>query len=202
MKITNSEVIRNGESELIDTITADIDWGAIEEIFKEEHKLGIEEDVEYKSGDIVVHDNKVAYKLKFQVNVILSVLLDREGHCISVTSSGDTDQGEDQSHEAPIRSPEEMETMPEDGEELPDVGDQAPFGEGGPPPGEEDHESEAMPEDDLNDGDGYEKALEELDPSDGENRDMTMQTPSDESPSGKISRMASQAGEVITEIGE
>ena len=202
MKITDSEVIRSGESELMDAITADIDWGAIEEIFKEEHKLGIEEDVEYKRGDIIVHDGKVSYKLEFQVNVILSVLLDREGHCISVTSSGDLDHGEDQSQEAQIGSPEEMETTPEDGPELTDVGDQTPSGEGAPPPEDKETESEAMPEDDLSGEDGYEKALGELDPSDGENRDMTIQTPSGESPSGKISRMASQAGEVITEIGE
>ena len=52
MKITDSEVIKNSENELMDAITADIDWGAIEEIFQREHKLGIDEDVAYKRGDI------------------------------------------------------------------------------------------------------------------------------------------------------
>ena len=55
MKITNADIIKNGEQDLIDAITADLDWGAIENIFREQHNLGIDEDVEYKQGDIVVH---------------------------------------------------------------------------------------------------------------------------------------------------
>lgn len=89
MKITDHEVIKSGEQELIDAITADLDWGAIEKVFKEKHNLGIEEDVEYKRGDIVVHNNQVAYKLEFDVNVVLSILLDREGKYISVITPGD-----------------------------------------------------------------------------------------------------------------
>ena len=62
MKITNSELIKRGEKELIDAITADLDWTAIEEIFRKEHRLGIDEDVEYRKGGIVVHNNQVAYE--------------------------------------------------------------------------------------------------------------------------------------------
>jgi len=89
MKITNSEVIKSGEQELIDAISGDLDWGIIEEIFRQEHKLGIGEDVEYKRGDIVVHNNQVAYRLEFNVKVTLSVLLDREGNHLTFTSSAD-----------------------------------------------------------------------------------------------------------------
>ena len=85
MKITDSEIIKNGEQELIDAITADIDWGAIEEIFMKEHNLGIEEDIEYKSGDIIAVDNQIAYKLEFEVKVNLSVLINRNGEYLSVT---------------------------------------------------------------------------------------------------------------------
>lgn len=88
MKITDHEVIKTSEQELIDAITADLDWGTIDEIIRREHNLDIEENVEYKKGDIVVHNDQVAYKLDFNVNVILSVLLDREGNYISVSSSG------------------------------------------------------------------------------------------------------------------
>jgi hypothetical protein len=84
MKVTNSEIIKNGEQELIDAITADLDWGAIEKIIMKEHNLGIEEDIEYKSGDIIAMDNQIAYKLEFEVKVNLSVLLDRHGDYLSV----------------------------------------------------------------------------------------------------------------------
>jgi hypothetical protein len=89
MKIADAEVIKGGETDLIDAITADIDWEGIEEIFRRDHKLGIDEEVEYKRGDIVVYGDRVAYKLEFAVRVSLSVLLDREGNYISVTSSAD-----------------------------------------------------------------------------------------------------------------
>ena len=87
MKITDSDIIKTGEQELIDAITADLDWGAIEEVFMKEHNLSIEEDIEYKSGDIVAVDNQIAYKLEFEVKVNLSVLINREGEYLSVTVS-------------------------------------------------------------------------------------------------------------------
>lgn len=96
MKITDHEVIKTSEQELIDAITADLDWGAIEEVIRKKHNLEIEEDVEYKKGDIVVYNDQVAYKLEFNVNVILSVLLDREGNYISIASSGNLDTSQDE----------------------------------------------------------------------------------------------------------
>ncbi len=84
MKITNSEIIKNGEQELMDAITADLDWSAIERIIMKEHNLRIEEDIEYKSGDIIAINNQIAYKLSFEVKVNLSVLLDRNGDYLSV----------------------------------------------------------------------------------------------------------------------
>jgi hypothetical protein len=89
MKITDAEIIRSGEKDLIDAITADLDWAVIEELFQKEHNLGIEEDIEYKRGDIVVANNKIAYKLEFEVKVNLSILLDRNGDYISVSIAGE-----------------------------------------------------------------------------------------------------------------
>jgi hypothetical protein len=89
MKITNAEVIKSGERELIDAITADLDWSAIEEIIIKEHNLGIEEDIEYKSGDIISCNNQIAYKLEFEIKANLSILLDRNGDYLSVAISGD-----------------------------------------------------------------------------------------------------------------
>lgn len=96
MKITNAEVIKIGEKDLIDSITADLDWGAIESIFLTEHNLGIDEDIEYKKGDIISYNNQVAYKLEFAVKVNLSVLINRDGEYLSVKILGkdDTCEGE------------------------------------------------------------------------------------------------------------
>lgn len=90
MKITSVDVIKNGERDLMDAITADLDWGAVEQIFKERHNLSIEEDIEYRKGDIVVHDENVAYRLDFVAKVTLSVLLDRDGNYLSIDIAGGT----------------------------------------------------------------------------------------------------------------
>ncbi len=95
MKITDSTVIKNGEQELIDAIIGDLDWGVMEEIFKKDHRLEIGEDVEYKSGDIIVYDNQVAYRLEFDVKVNLSIIVDREGNWLSLKSSQDFNEEEE-----------------------------------------------------------------------------------------------------------
>jgi hypothetical protein len=88
MKVTHDDVIRNGEQELIDGITADLDWEAVEALFREKHHLPLGEDVAYKNGDLVVHENRIAYLLEFEVKVPLAMLLDRQGHCIRIQAEG------------------------------------------------------------------------------------------------------------------
>lgn len=86
MKVTEHQIIKTGEKDLIDAITAELNWETIETVFMKEHKLKIEDNVEYKSGDIVIHDNRIAYKLQFDVSVLLSVLLDREGNYLGIST--------------------------------------------------------------------------------------------------------------------
>ncbi len=87
MKVTSDDIIKSGERELIDGITADLDWEAVERIFREAHRLPLGEDVSYKSGDLVVHEDRIAYLLEFEVKVPLSLLLDREGSCIGIQAA-------------------------------------------------------------------------------------------------------------------
>ena len=200
MKITDSEVIKSGEKELIDALTADLDWGAIEEIFRKEHRLGIEEDVEYRKGDIVVYNNHVAYELEFEVKVTLSVLLDREGNYISVTSSGDLHKTQDENKDELMEQPEKFDEESEekvgnDVEGLVDTGGDL----------QTDNEPEKTPADDdvTESEDEYKEALAELDSTDNpENADTTQPLSPPEGSQEKISRMASQAGEMIAEIND
>ncbi len=45
MKITDPGIIKSGERELFDGIIADLDWKAVDEIFRTNHDLEIPEDV-------------------------------------------------------------------------------------------------------------------------------------------------------------
>jgi len=89
VKITDSEVIKNGEKELVDAISGDMDWVVVEKIFREKHNLLLKDDVEYKFGDLVAYNNKVAYELNFEVAVNFTVLVDRNGDYISCKTSSD-----------------------------------------------------------------------------------------------------------------
>ena len=67
MKVTDSDAIKNSEKDLIDAIAGELDWEAIEHLFQEKHNLILEDELEYKKGDIVIHNNQIAYKLDFDI---------------------------------------------------------------------------------------------------------------------------------------
>lgn len=91
MKITDSDAIKNSEKELIDAITGELDWSAIEKLLREKHNIGLQDDVEFRNGDLTVFKNQIAYKLDFDVKITLSVVFDRLGNCLKLTAAGDED---------------------------------------------------------------------------------------------------------------
>lgn len=95
MKITDSDSIKDGEHEFIDSLIGELDWQAIETILKDKYNLKLHDDVEFKNGDIVVHGKHIAYKLDFDVRVTLSLVIGRDGECIDIKASGNRD-GDDQ----------------------------------------------------------------------------------------------------------
>ena len=105
MKITNSETIKSSEQELIDAITGDLDWGSIEEVIRQRHKLNIQDDVAYRDGDIIVHDSQVAYRLDFEVKMNLSVIFDRNGNFLSLKTNEATDETPPPSSDAQDEGP-------------------------------------------------------------------------------------------------
>lgn len=209
MQITKADVIKNGEQDLIDAITADLDWGAIENIFREQHNLSMDEDVEYKQGDIIVHNNQIAYQLQFEVRVTVSVLLDRQGNYLSVAFSGNnendrSDNDEQGTVEKPVVPPEAgvdlgVENRQNQAEEIqPEIKTSAMDPDSGEKEAEDrvdeiivsevEAEQEERVESDQGDpdGTGVESGFIEDDEDSGE----------------KISQIASQVGEMMKELEE
>ena len=123
MKVTSDDIIKSGERELIDGITAELDWEAVERIFREAHRLPLGEDVSYKSGDLVVHEDRIAYLLEFEVKVPLSLLLDREGNCIGIQAAPDAGAGDGEPGGIPAGENDPAEEASDDlegGEPLPE----------------------------------------------------------------------------------
>ncbi len=92
MKITNTETIRSSEREFIDNINAELDWDAIETLLREKHNFTLEEDVDYKKGDLVVFNDQIAYRFDFQIKVPLSVVFGRDGTCLDLSTKGVVDK--------------------------------------------------------------------------------------------------------------
>jgi hypothetical protein len=102
MKLTNSENIAESEKEFIDTINAELDWEAIEKMLLEKHKFTLQEEIDYKDGDLIVHNDNIAYKFNFEIKVPLSVVFDREGECLEIsTHRDDFEDNEEESLVAP-----------------------------------------------------------------------------------------------------
>ncbi|MEA1969103.1 MAG: hypothetical protein U9N77_12905 [Thermodesulfobacteriota bacterium] len=100
MKITNSNTIRSSEQELIDAINAELDWEAIEQMLFEKHKFALQDEVDYKNGDLVVYNDKIAYQFDFDIKVSLSVTFGRDGECLEISTSGDIESEVEDSADA------------------------------------------------------------------------------------------------------
>ncbi|NWH03534.1 hypothetical protein [Desulfobacter latus] len=87
MKLTNPESIQESEKEFIDTINAELDWDVIEQMLLDKHNFEVQDDIEYKDGNLIVYNNEIAYKFDFQIKVPLSVIFNRVGKCLSMSTT-------------------------------------------------------------------------------------------------------------------
>ena len=134
MRIANPEAIRKGEKALADAIASNLDRDVIRKIFKRVHNLDVGENIDCKHAAPKVHGEEVAYAIDFEVLVNLSVLLDRSGNFISISSSGVADEASTPNEKpmtVPFEEPHTAETAgPEDGEYVERWENDAPSGEG------------------------------------------------------------------------
>ncbi len=80
MKITDPQVIEDGEKDLIEAVQEDLDLDAVRQILRDRMKAST---LSSKGGQIVVHNNKIAFRLDFDINLSGSLLFDREGNYIN-----------------------------------------------------------------------------------------------------------------------
>ena len=112
MKLTNPESIQESEKEFIDTINAELDWDAIERLLLEKHGFAVQEEISYKDGNLIVHDNQIAYKFDFEIKVPLSVIFNRDGECLEISTRHQDDSQQEEA--APDDESEMIETRPRD----------------------------------------------------------------------------------------
>eukprot|EP01156_Anaeramoeba_ignava_P017673 Anaeramoba_ignava/a89801_13.p4 GENE.a89801_13~~a89801_13.p4 ORF type:complete len:106 (-),score=8.10 a89801_13:2005-2322(-) len=68
----------------------------------EKHGFSVQEDIIYKDGNLIVYKNDIAYKFEFEVKVPLSVIFNREGDCLEISTRApeDKDQSEEDTEDA------------------------------------------------------------------------------------------------------
>ncbi|MBU0971493.1 MAG: hypothetical protein KKC20_12645 [Proteobacteria bacterium] len=86
MKITDPHVIEDGERNLIQAVQEDLDLDAVRQILKD--RMGVSS-LSSKGGQIVVHNNKIAFRLDFDINLSGSLLFDRQGNYIDESIDGE-----------------------------------------------------------------------------------------------------------------
>ncbi len=118
MKITDPQVIKNGENDLIASVQENLDQKIIKKIIAD-HMARTQ--LVSKGGQIVVHDNQVAFRMDFDLQLRGSLLFDRQGNYIpdetGLQTVGDKDvENDTQSPET--ADPEFLEPEPDDDEDL------------------------------------------------------------------------------------
>ena len=79
MKITDPDVIQNGEKDLIQALTDDLDMETIKGILQNRMNP---ESISSRGGEIVVHNSEIAFKLDFSIEISGSLMFDRQGNYI------------------------------------------------------------------------------------------------------------------------
>lgn len=128
MKLTNPETIQESEKEFIDTINAELDWDIIEKLLLEKHQFAIQDEIDYKDGNLIVHNNQIAYKFDFEIKVPLSVIFNRQGECLEVSTSREDaqDPGNDLSEKNEMsghKTPATLQKIDKAGQMAADIAD-------------------------------------------------------------------------------
>ncbi len=84
MKITDPDVIRTGEKDLINAVKNDLDWDAVKEIIKNRINMKA---FDSKGGEIVVLNGQVAFRIDLELKMSVNLMFDRDGNYISDNES-------------------------------------------------------------------------------------------------------------------
>jgi hypothetical protein len=105
MKITDTNVIKNGERDLIETVINSLDLNTVKKIIQAKVNA---QTITSKGGKIIVHNNEIAFKLNFSIEINGDLMFDRQGNYLP-------DSDNDIIHlKKPIQKPIQKKLDPED----------------------------------------------------------------------------------------
>jgi len=89
LKITDAEIIKTGETDLIEQIRDNLDWDAVKEAINTKYNIDMENGIQYKAGDLVVYQDDIAYQLDFDFKENLRILINRDGEQLDISVFGE-----------------------------------------------------------------------------------------------------------------
>ncbi|MBF0200268.1 MAG: hypothetical protein HQK66_02955 [Desulfamplus sp.] len=92
LKVTDPDVIKTGEMDLIDSIREDLDWDVVRNLIAGKMKKTT---FSAAGGAIVVHGGEVAFRVDLEVKTSISMLFDRQGNYID--EAGDEGSSDEES---------------------------------------------------------------------------------------------------------
>jgi len=93
LKVTDPDVIKTGERDLIESIKDDLDLAAVQGILLEKIRsssFDIKDEAlsfDISGGEIVVHDGQIAFRVDCQLKTEMAIMFDRKGNYISDQAS-------------------------------------------------------------------------------------------------------------------
>ncbi len=79
MKITDPDIIRTGEKDLINAVKDDLDWDAVTKIIK--NRINTKA-FESKGGEIIVLNGQIAFRIDLELKMNINLMFDRDGNYI------------------------------------------------------------------------------------------------------------------------
>ena len=92
MQLIDPKVIGNGEGRLFEAIKADLNFGTIAKVFKDNYYMTLMPGWTYTRGDIAIHSDVAIYRLTFGAKVTISILVDRTGRYLALATSDDVSE--------------------------------------------------------------------------------------------------------------
>ena len=80
MKITDPKVMQSGERAFFNAVKEHLDWNAIREVVTKKMKQC---SIESKGGELIFHENNVAFKINLHCAMDVAITVDRNGNLIS-----------------------------------------------------------------------------------------------------------------------
>ncbi len=80
MKITDSKVVQSGEKAFLNAVKDHLDWNLIREVVTKKMRQCA---IEPKGGELVLHDNRIAFRMDLHCAMDVSITFDRNGTLVS-----------------------------------------------------------------------------------------------------------------------